>query len=372
MNNQGFMVRKNGNGLIDAQAEAMAARASEVEEEKRFINSFETVNNGMMMRRDTVAVSNADGGKEIASEKPSKNEELEAPEKNFGTEDVRQDAAQPKTDKTKENIAKIANAAQNEARKQVEGANKSTPQNNGQTAAMSKTADDKPKQAAQPNKPIVQVPSIIKTNTSPDALAKAYVDMFKEHFDMDLSMALCYDNMRRFCETDAKHPDTTLYFLENTYRLSTLLYLSGNLPIMIIATILADKNRKNVLKYVTTEVENGAKPYSDLKTLRINRYARKCENMNINDAITVTPGATLLTSELIDAIQARFDDICLRMKKFNKDLGKAVAKLDDAARNDVVYIYSNCWYFLQGFENVVEMRSYVMSITDDTRRNLKI
>ena len=99
---------------------------------------------------------------------------------------------------------------------------------------------------------------------------------------------------------------------------------------------------------------------------------RKYEEMNVNDAITVTPGVTTLSPELSAAIQTQFDDISTKMKKYNVQLKKSLDKLDDEARNDVIYIYSNCWYFLQGFENVPEMRKYIMSITDDTRKNLKV
>ena len=250
-----------------------------------------------------------------------------------------------------------------------------------QTAAGQKPAQ-KPVQAAAPaasaQKPAQPVgtktvaPARIRQGLNPDELCKAYIEMFKKSFGMDLSASICYENMRRMCEADVKNPENTLYFMENTYWLSTLLYLASNLPIVFVTSVLAEKNRKNILKYVTIEVENGSKPYQELRDLRIRRWGRKFENMAVNDAMTVTPGVTGWSQELVAVMLAAFQDTCTKLKRFNKELTGIVAKFDDSALNDVTYIYSNWWYFLQGFENVPEMRTYVMAITDDTRRNLKI
>lgn len=234
-----------------------------------------------------------------------------------------------------------------------------------------KAAPVAPKQAAQaPKQPEAARP--VACASSPDDLCRAYMDMFRSTLGLDLSAAICYENMRRICEIDVKDPCGTLYFLENTYRLSTLLYLADNLPITFVASVLAEKNRKNILKYVTIEVENGSKPYQDLLDLRRRRWMRKFENMAVNDAMTVTPGATAPTPELSAKLAAMLSDTSMKLKRFNNELTSIVAKFDDGARNDVTYIYSNWWYFLQGFENVPEMRQYVMAVTDDTRRNLKI
>ena len=207
---------------------------------------------------------------------------------------------------------------------------------------------------------------------TPDALAQEYIGLFKETLGLDLSTAICFENMRRICEVDTRDPCGTLYFLENTYRLSTLLYLAGNLPIVFVTSVLAEKNRKNILKYVTIEVENGSKPYDELLELRRRRWVRKYEDMAVNDAMTVTPGATSVTPELAARMSGMLSDVSRKLKKFNNEMTSIAAKFDDAARNDIVYIYSNWWYLLQGFENVPEMRSYVMAVTDDTRRNLQI
>lgn len=365
MNNQNMMMPREDPRLIDARAAAKEAEARKKAEEQALANTLEAVNGGMMVRRDSVPQASA------PSAVPEKNAEPEAPERRFEQgsqpENGQPQAApqgQPKA-RSAADITKAASAAQQQARQQVESEKKQAP-----AAKPAETRGGQ--QASSPAPPKISVPSTIRTSMQPDVLAKRYADMFQSHFGMALSPVLCYENMRRICEPDIKDPAGTLWLIENTYRLSTLLYLTGNLPIMVIATILAEKNRKNVLKYVTAETENAAKPHDELWKLRTGRWARKYESMAANDAITVTPGATLPTPELSAAMAARFEDVCGRMKKFDRDLSKAVAKLDGAALNDVSYIYSNCWYFLQGFENVPEMRSYVMAITDDTRRNLKI
>ena len=207
---------------------------------------------------------------------------------------------------------------------------------------------------------------------SPDQLCQDYVKLFKETLGLDLSTAICYENMRRICEIDTRDPCGTLYFLENTYRVSTLIYLAGNLPVLFVASILAEKNRKNILKYVTIEVENSSKPYQELLDLRRRRWSRKFEDMAVNDAMTVTPGATQLSPELASELRSMLAGTAAKLKRFNAEMASIAGKFDDGARNDVIYIYSNWWHLLQGFENVPEMRAYLMAITDDTRRNLKI
>lgn len=221
-------------------------------------------------------------------------------------------------------------------------------------------------------KPATTAAKPIPIKSSPDALCQMYSKMFKDTLGLDLSMSICYENMRRICEVDVKDPGGTLYFLENTYRVSTLIYLAGNLPILFVASILAEKNRKNILKYVTIEVENGSKPYADLLELRRRRWSRKFEDMAVNDAMTVTPGATSLSAELGSELRSMLAGTAAKLRRFNNEMASITGKFDDGARNDVIYIYSNWWYLLQGFENVPEMRSYLMAITDDTRRNLKI
>lgn len=173
----------------------------------------------------------------------------------------------------------------------------------------------KPQQAAQPAPQLrVTVPKAIRQADTPDGLCQAYIKAFKDSLGLDLSPAIVFENMRRMCEPDVKDPTKTLFFLENTYRVSTILYLAGNLPILVVTSILAEKNRKNILKYVTLEVENGSKPYDQLRELRVKRWARKYENMSVNDAMTVTPGATMLTPELAFEAKAAFLGMGTKLK----------------------------------------------------------
>ena len=248
-------------------------------------------------------------------------------------------------------------------------------------AATPKQVPAKPQQPAKPKaapppqaKGAVAPAAIPKISYSmtPDQLCQEYIKLFRDTLGLELSTAICYENMRKLCEIDTKDPTGTLYFLENTYRVSTLIYLAGNLPITFVASVLAEKNRKNILKYVTIEVENGHKPYADVLDLRVRRWARKYDGMAVNDAMTVTPGATSLTPDLAKRMGDMLQDVSSKLRKFNKEMTSIVSKFDDEARNDITYIYSNWWYLLQGFENVPEMRTYIMAVTDDTRRNLKI
>ena len=396
MNNQNAMVGKDdNNGLVDPRAMAEAQKAKAQAEEEALMNGFGTTTSGMMMRRDAVKADVPVSEKAVSDGKPP--EKPDAEEKSFDAPAAQQPqqkneigvmkpetgSAKPVTgnseqDKARADMAGMAKKAQESAsnaqgaadrQKQLQAVVQQASDKASQQAAQVQAQQQvQPAQLPQPAQAIK-----IASSVSPDDMAKAYRDMFKMHFDTDLSSSMTFENMRKFFFVDnIKAPEKTLYYIENTYRLSTLLYLTGNLPILVIATVLSEKNRKNVLRYVSTEIENAAKPYDDLRKLRMSRYARKYENMQANDAMTVTLGVTSPTKELADAMISRFDDICLKMKKYNKDLMKSLAKLDEEALNDVVYIYSNCWYMLQGFENVPEMRSYVMAITDDTRANLNV
>ena len=392
MNNQNLMMSRNNNGLVDANAEKQRLEEEKRLQEMQFMNSFNNVSNsanGLMVRREDVENMHEMQEKTISQEITQ--EESEAPEREFGdvasvSDVINTDTIDKSKSVTKEALSKITQDTHNIAQQQINAQKKMTSAVKTQTETNTNTtsnttttsntdnnannANNNTNNSTQTSTNEHQIK--IKTNISPDDLAKMYIEMFKKHFDLNLSASICYENMRKICEINTKEADKTLYFIENTYRLSTLLYLTGNLPIVVIATILAEKNRKNVLNYITKEVENAAKPYEEVRDLRMKRYMRKYEDMKVNDAITVTPGVTMMTPELTDAIKARFDNISTKMKKFNKALMNSLNKLDDAAKNDVVYIYSNCWYFLQGFENVPEMRAYIMSITDDTRKNLKI
>lgn len=241
-----------------------------------------------------------------------------------------------------------------------------------QAQPPARAVEQKPKaaqaQAVQPARQAGPVTGAL----SPDKLCQMYAGVFRDTLGLDVSTAICFENMRRMCEIDTRDPTGTLFFLENTYRVSTLIYLASNLPILFVTSVLAEKNRKNILKYVTIEVENGSKPYQELLDIRKRRWMRKFEDMSVNDAMTVTPGATMLTPELASRLSSELSSVSAKLRKFNQEMTGIVAKFDDGARNDIIYIYSNWWYLLQGFENVPEMRNYVMAVTDDTRRNLKI
>lgn len=373
MNNQNLMMQKKpGQGLPEY-------------EEKPAAGGFVPVhNNGMgMIRRD--AVVPGPGGtravlepeeKTVGTGAPDGVQEQAAPEKQIAgaaspaKPPAGKPPAQQRVGASKDELAAKTAAIKEKAaaasRQAAANAGAKPPQPSG-PAPGRQTAGTKPAAG-----PAASVPASIKSGAGPDEMAQAYIRMFKSSLGLDLSSAIVFENMRKICEPDVRDPLKTLYFLENTYRVSTLLYLAGNLPILVVTSILAEKNRKNILKYVTIEVENGNKPYDQLRELRMKRWVRKFENMAVNDAMTVTPGVSVPTKELADAMAYEFGSVSSKLKKFDAEMTGIVAKFDDATRNDVVYIYSNWWYLLQGFENVPEMRSYVMAITDDTRRNLKI
>lgn len=389
MNNNNMMVSRKGGVVNDDRMKAMQEAKRLKQEEQEFMSGFGTVNGGMMVRRDAAVAAGNNGGqaaqampavsKEIAdsnnnAEAPEAAEksfagaapvELSTPVKANGANAVAGTSAGNSAQaKTRADIANIAGKAQAAAQSAMQQSRPAAPTARPQAPATPQAA----------TKPSIAAPSKIRTAFKPDDIAKAYVEMFKKHFDLELSSILAYENMRRFTDVDnAKTPEKTLYYVENTYRLSTLIYLAGNFPIMVIAIILSEKNRKNILRYVTSETELAAKPYDSVRETRLSRYSKKFADMSVNDAIAITLGATVPTQELAAALKARFDDICAKMKaKYDKDLTKAARKLDDDARNDVVFIFSNIWHLLQAFENVPETRNYIMMITDDTRKNLEI
>lgn len=374
MNNQRLMMSKeavtNG-GLIDRNAVVNQQMLQKQQEENDIQNSV-SMSSKMMMRRDAVP-ENVQQARNNMQQTIDKKENILVPEKEIGT--GVQNVNNIGNAKSKENVADIIKQKQNAVQAQVNGVTGKQAEPIKQTVGNQKSVTKPAEKQVQKTTPqaTVQIQAVnIKSIVSLDDLVKRYVDVFKEHFGLDLSSSICFENMRKLCEVNTKDPDKTLYFLENTYRLSTLLYLTSNLPILIVTSIIAEKNRKNILKYVTIEVENGAKEYDDVKALRVKRWSNKYANMKVNDAMTITPGVTTITSELAVLMQKQFDDICLKLKRFNKEMTNLVNGFDDATKNDIIFIYSNWWYLLQGFENVVEMRDYIMAITDDTRRNLKL
>lgn len=374
MNNQRLMMSKeavtNG-GLIDRNAVVNQQMLQKQQEENDIQNSV-AISSKMMMRRDAVP-ENVQQARNNMQQTIDKKENISIPEKEIGT--GVQNVNSISNTKSKENVADIIKQKQNAVQAQVNGVAGKQAEPIKQTVGNQKSVTKPAEKQVQKttSQATVQIQAVnIKSIVSLDDLVKRYIDVFKEHFGLDLSSSICFENMRKLCEVNTKDPDKTLYFLENTYRLSTLLYLTSNLPILIVTSIIAEKNRKNILKYVTIEVENGAKEYDDVKALRVKRWSNKYANMKVNDAMTITPGVTTITSELAVLMQKQFDDICLKLKRFNKEMTNLVNGFDDATKNDIIFIYSNWWYLLQGFENVVEMRDYIMAITDDTRRNLKL
>lgn len=359
MNNvNNMMMRRDGTGVPETVRQGLSSG------EQNIVQAG-NANSAMMLRREDVIVPDIDGTDDPLQE--AMFEEKAVPDIPDVPDVPVMNAGQAVQQQSVQKVADIAAKAQQAASAQVQKQVANQP--NGQ-AGKPANAQQQAKAPPQPPKPMAA--ASVKHFKSPDELCQMYVQMFRSTLGLDLSMSICYENMRRICEVDVKDPAGTLYFLENTYRVSTILYLAGNLPILFVASVLAEKNRKNILKYVTIEVENGTKPYKDVLELRQKRWMRKYENMAVNDAMTVTPGATSLTLELVQKISAMVTNICGKLKKFNGEMSTLVSRFDDSARNDIVFIYSNWWYLLQGFENVPEMRAYIMSVTDDTRKNLKI
>ena len=285
---------------------------------------------------------------------------------NKSTDDVRaiinrqQEAV--KQQMTGETVINVDKSNQNQQINQQAAQNTTQTNTNNQSQQVGQSVNETQK------KIVLQMRTIM----SIDDLVAMYIKMFEEHFDIKLSPSICFENMRKLCDIDVKMPEKCLYTLENTYRLSTIMYLTEHLPIIIVASILAEKNRKNILNYVTSEVEIASKKIDDLIALRTKRWYEKYKTMNINDAMTVTPGVTNISPDIMALMCKNFDHMCNNLKKFNKELSDIVSKFDNNTRNDVIFIYSNWWYLLQGFENEPNMRAYIMSITDDTRKNLKI
>lgn len=351
MNNNDYMVdKKSANELQPIDPLKQARKAFENMNEKVDAIGYD----GFAANSEMHMVKRSDVNKGVVEKKiiGDQQTEKEAEFKDFGNDD-----------KTKE-VTKVVEQQQAQAKAQVQETKTEAPQ----ATSAPTPAPTQPASAVSNDPKKLSMSSILTI----DDLVGRYISLFEQHFGLKLSSTICFENVRKLCEINVKNPDKNLYFLENTYRVSSLIYLTSNLPILIVASILAEKNRKNILNYVTTEVENGAKRYEDLKELRINRWNAKFNNMQINDAMTVTPGVTSLSPELIDLMTQNFENMCVNLKKFNKELSDIVSAFDETTKNDVIYIYSNWWYLLQGFENVSDMRTYIMTITDDTRKNLQL
>lgn len=380
MNNQGMMVsKKDADKLIIVQKYEEISEDTLIQKQdnkmiavKDYSKIINVDSQTGMMARDQILpekqIENINDINNINDLNDVQDKNLYDPDINKSTKDVRS-IINRQQEAVKQQLANNSTQNISDNTKTVQNTSSQTVSADQKQPVSQNTAQNNTSQT-NANKKSVKLQ--MRTVLSIDDLVNTYIKIFEEHFDIKLSSSICFENMRKLCDIDVKTPDMSLYVLENTYRLSTLMYLTEHLPIIIVASILAEKNRKNILNYVTTEVENASKKIEDVIALRKKRWYEKYKNMNINDAMTVTPGVTNISSELIKLMCDNFNTMCNNLKKFNKELSDIISKFDDNTKNDVIFIYSNWWYLLQGFENEPNMRSYIMSITDDTRKNLKI
>jgi len=406
MNNRNTgLIRKDSKEVLIPIEEAPINTGIEPE-----VYSFNSLSNNsaegaatMLQRKDAIAlVASGDAAeKDIFAETGTEYEPIDDGYSNVENKEFSDEAITTSTTMQRKDVAAVAANATSNAQKQISAqrqaaerlANQKQAAANAQSAQQSQkpvqpqtaqvpqttqaqakqgqTAQASVKQPAQTTAKAAE-PLKMSSKVQLDVIAKSYADTFKQHFGVDLSSSMCFENVRKLCEINVKDPAKSLYLLENTYRVTTLMYLATNLPVIFVATVLAEKNRVNILKYVTQEVEQSNKKFDELKAFRTDRWAKKYAQMEVNDAMTVTMSVTSLMPELVETMYKRFEETCIKLKRFNKELSDLVAKFDDNVKTDVVYIYSNFWYFLQGFENNAEMRNYVMAITDDTRKNLKM
>ena len=229
----------------------------------------------------------------------------------------------------------------------------------------------------KPQAKSVQQPAFNLTNIGAklnyDELTDIYIKMIKDFIGVDVNYNICRENMRKLCEINTKNPGENLYFIENTYRISTLMYLANNLPIVIGILFAAETNRKYVYNAISKEIEFCAKNFQEVKEEKLRRWSAKFSaNMYSYDSMTITLGVTSMNPDLKQILYKNFADICVKSKKICKDLTNIISKYSDADMNDVVYICSNFWYFLQCFEHIDEFRNFVMELIDTGCKKLKI
>ena len=312
-------------------------------------DSLEDINNG-------VGLISADSeGTESVSKITSAKEKVQSRLKNIDdkAQSMENDQAKKAGDSGKTDLDKVTQAAGNAVAAAL--SNQAIPAAQKPNTASS-AATDAAKPAAA-NTPVKKdrKPVKFKNPESIQAYADEYVASFKRAFDIDLIPSIVYENMNKLMHPDIQGQNA--YFMCNTYRLSTFMYIMDLLVPWVYSTMLlntvSSSNLKLYKDIVAREIDIHAKSNSDaLLALYKKRYIDRINNCDIRtDSVMITLGVTDLPEIYTNNINNSIRTIAENYSK-NNDMKfrTAIPKLNGEDIDNLKYVHSNFWYMLQLFE----------------------
>lgn len=227
--------------------------------------------------------------------------------------------------------------------------------------------------------PAIIVPDVkeIRLIQSIQEMSDAYVNKFKEAFDIDLIPSIVYENMMKMFHVDMGEKST--YYMCNTYRLSSIINLMEYFVPWIYSTFMfgnaSSQNLKTYKDVIRQETELHAQSTtSELINIYKKRYVDRITDELYIDCIMVTPGASAMSDDMMLKLENILKDMVSKSAgKLNSVYRINYGKLAEDDKANAKYVHSNFWYLLQIYEfNIADKRMSMTKTAMKAKDALKI
>ena len=227
--------------------------------------------------------------------------------------------------------------------------------------------------------PAIIVPDVkeIRLIQSIQEMSDAYVNKFKEAFDIDLIPSIVYENMMKMFHVDMGEKST--YYMCNTYRLSSIINLMEYFVPWIYSTFMfgnaSSQNLKTYKDVIRQETELHAQSTtSELINVYKKRYVDRITDELYIDCIMVTPGASAMSDDMMLKLENILKDMVRKSAgKLNSVYRINYGKLAEDDKANAKYVHSNFWYLLQIYEfNIADKRMSMTKTAMKAKDALKI
>ena len=227
--------------------------------------------------------------------------------------------------------------------------------------------------------PAIIVPDVkeIRLIQSIQEMSDAYVNKFKEAFDIDLIPSIVYENMMKMFHVDMGEKST--YYMCNTYRLSSIINLMEYFVPWIYSTFMfgnaSSQNLKTYKDVIRQETELHAQSTtSELINVYKKRYVDRITDELYVDCIMVTPGASAMSDDMMLKLENMLKDMVSKSAgKLNSVYRINYGKLAEDDKANAKYVHSNFWYLLQIYEfNIADKRMSMTKTAMKAKDALKI
>ena len=227
--------------------------------------------------------------------------------------------------------------------------------------------------------PAIIVPDVkeIRLIQSIQEMSDAYVNKFKEAFDIDLIPSIVYENMMKMFHVDMGEKST--YYMCNTYRLSSIINLMEYFVPWIYSTFMfgnaSSQNLKTYKDVIRQETELHAQSTtSELINVYKKRYVDRITDELYVDCIMVTPGASAMSDDMMLKLENILKDMVSKSAgKLNSVYRINYGKLAEDDKANAKYVHSNFWYLLQIYEfNIADKRMSMTKTAMKAKDALKI